>query len=208
MINNNLSEEQELEGQKELDRLQKKHEEHYKLVRTIRKGIAIGLAGAIAVVGLAAARGRKNMGVSTTKTEIEQMMDDPKIELDRYYIIASGDNLSAISSKTGIPISRLRSDNGMEPKDSLIYANDIMYLRYSIDPEDIDYYTQSVDVSGKTASQLASEYDTSEKTLYTINEGNIVRNNDGTYTIISDTIQVPNFITQNELRAEKESHQK
>ena len=208
MINKELSEEQELAGEQELNRLQEKHEKHYKLVRTVRKGVALGLAAVSVITAMAVSKGRKNMGINPTKTEIEQMMEEPKIELDRYYIIPRGDNLSAISSRTGIPISRLRSDNGMDQKDSLIFANDVMYLCYSIDPEDIEYYTQSVDVSGKTASQLAREYDTREKTLYTINNGNIVKNEDGTYTITSDTILVPNFITQKELSEAKEAHQK
>ena len=47
-------------------------------------------------------------------------------------------------------------------------------------------------------------YKTNQQTIVDLNSESIIRNDDGTYTIVSNTILVPKFITQSELKELKQ----
>ena len=53
-------------------------------------------------------------------------------------------------------------------------------------------------------SKIAAEYETDFDTLYRLNEEAIEKVTDNTYVVLSDTIEVPNFITTTELNSMKE----
>lgn len=172
---------------------------HYKVVRQIQEGVAIGLTTAVILAGIFSIR---------IKNEKESQKPDPytisevntdTVTLTRYYTVEFGDTLSAISNNTGIPQSKIEDDNGIE-NGNMIYLNQRLKLNYCISPEDLDYYTQSVNVNGRTIFDIASEYNTSIQTLEDLNGEAIVNNGNGTYTIISTSILVPNFITQTEYK--------
>mgnify|MGYP003309187423 FL=1 len=78
-----------------------------------------------------------------------------------------------------------------------------MSIPYTYSLEDIDYFTDVVNVdTGTTIKEVASKYKTDSATIIALNEEAIYENN-GKYYIISDTLRVPNFSTQKEVEQQK-----
>ena len=127
---------------------------------------------------------------------------DDNIILTEKYTIVYGDTLTSISRRTGIPIKDIQMDNDIS-NPNMINIGQRLELNHIVSKEDIGYYIESVPVEGRYISQIAGEYNTTIKTLCDINRDSIIDNKNGTYTIISDTILVPNFITPKELEEAK-----
>lgn len=177
----------------------KREERERKLLATriALKLATLGIAGTIAVAGMVIITGRKNTRIDPYTNRQTIAYDDSRITLTRKYTIRFNDTIDGLAASTGIPKEDIIYDNHID-NPNLIQMDHHLVLNYSIDPEDIKYYTQSVKVEGRSLSQIAGEYDTTVNTLMTLNESAI---EDG--MIISDTILVPNFITQKELKEAK-----
>lgn len=187
---------------------------HCHLVTKIQRGVALGLAGAIAATGLCFIIHKKNSSKEEIKhdsiSNISINVEDENINLERIYRVEFGDSLSYLSSISGIPIDTIRQDNDMDLKDTMIKDGQRLYLNYSVKPENLKYYTETIDVNGKTVSEIASEYNTSVSTLCNLNKDSIVvtYNKDYTevkYTITNNNLVVPNFISPQELEEVKGS---
>ena len=140
-----------------------------------------------------------NVVADTSKTPIVTE-DDGKLQLTRKYTIQFGDTLTSLSHQSGIPISTIKDDNNIENANN-IYMNQNIVLNYRIEPEDLDYYTQTVEMDGKSISQIASEYNTTINTLIEMNGEDIQNYNNG-------TIKVPNFISPEKLEELKPARQR
>lgn len=171
--------------------------ESYKIKRIKQTGLAIGLAGAIAVTGIGFSIGRSHMGIKPTTTVITE--NDETVTLARNYTVQFGDTLTAISRQTGIPISQIQQDNDI-PNPNDIKMNEKLLLNYSVNIDDLDYYTQTINMDGKSLAALAAEYNTTVNTIIEINGGKIDE--------LSNTILVPNFITPQELQESKSERQR
>ena len=132
--------------------------------------------------------------------EEDRFLSD-QITLNRNYEIVSGDTLSRLSKNSNTPISKIKEINGMT-KDT-IYIGDFISLPYTIDAEDIKYYTLVVNTNGKTLYEIAREYNTDIETLITLNKDAIYEVGNNSYVILSDKIMVPNFITKKTLEEKK-----
>ena len=184
---------------------------HCHLVKNIQIGVVVGLSAAILGTGLHFVIG-KSTGKETTdnSNSISINTEDENINLERIYRVEFGDSLSYLSSISGIPIDTIRQDNDMDLKDTMIKDGQRLYLNYSVKPENLKYYTETIDVNGKTVSEIASEYNTSVSTLCNLNKDSIVvtYNKDYTevkYTITNNNLVVPNFISPQELEEVKGS---
>ena len=184
---------------------------HYHLVTKIQKGVALGLAGVLATVGLSfvlkkhSSKEDKN---PNTISNISINVEDENINLERLYKVEFGDSLSYLSSFSGIPINTIKQDNGIDLNDSMIKDGQLLHLNYSVDPDNLKYYTNIIDVNGKTVSEIANEYNTSVNTLCNLNKDSIIENYNEdytkvTYTITNNNLVVPNFITPQELEEVK-----
>lgn len=201
-ISNLHFDEEKMKGIEEMERLQQKHQNHYKVAKIKRQGIALGLATTIALgVGISTYV-RNNINIGSKETEISQMVQEPQVDMVRYYTIQFGDTLTSISKKTGIPQSKIQSDNGIIDPNK-IYTNQNIQLIYSVNADDLKYYTNEDNVNGRNIYEIAGEYNTTPFTIYKINEDSITSNLDGSFSINSDTISVPKFITPEELASVK-----
>lgn len=201
-ISNLHFDEEKMKGIEEMERLQQKHQNHYKVAKIKRQGIALGLVTTIALgVGIST-HVRNNINIGSKETEISQMVQEPQVDMVRYYTIQFGDTLTSISKKTGIPQSKIQSDNGIIDPNK-IYTNQNIQLIYSVNADDLKYYTNEDNVNGRNIYEIAGEYNTTPFTIYKINEDSITSNLDGSFSINSDTISVPNFITPEELASVK-----
>jgi len=204
--NLNVSDETFRAGINELERLEYNHKNHYKVVKEARKGIAFGLALAVTTTAMIIDYGRRHpnwpVGKDTTKVVEEQ-----PIIMHRYYKVQFGDSLAGISEKTGVPISTIRHYNGMGPKDSIIYPDQGLDLVYEVKEKNIEYYTERYKMNGKSIESIADDYNTDVATIINLNPGQIIKNpNDGSYTLLTDSILIPHFITPSQLREAKQNN--
>lgn len=167
--------------------------------------IAVGLAAAVvgsAVFGILNLASKKYKDKSQKDLNNMIYEVDDNITLTEKYTIVYGDTLTSISRRTGIPIKDIQIDNDIS-NPNMINIGQRLELNHVVSKEDIRYYIESVPVEDRYISQIAGEYNTTIKTLCDINRDSIIDNRNGTYTIISDTILVPNFITPKELEEAK-----
>ena len=176
--------------------------EHLRIKRIAKNGIAIGLALVIVGAGYLALR---HKGEQTTPRDPYSITEvDNTTTLTRYYTVEFNDTLSGIASETGIPMTRIQNDNDIS-NPNMINMNQRLVLNYQIEDEDLEYYTQTISIDGQNIADIANLYQTNIQTLTTLNPGNIVNNGNGSVTVLSDTIVVPNFITVNEYNSERQA---
>ena len=206
--NNNLLDWQQEVMPETVKRIQREHEKQkevadklarYKVVRQIQEGVAIGLTTAVILAGIVSIRIKNENDSKKSDSYTISEVNTDTVTLTKYYTVEFGDTLSAISSNTGIPQSKIEEDNSID-NGNMIYLNQVLKLNYCISPEDLDYYTQSVNVNGRNIFEIAAAYDTNIQTIEELNGEAIVNNGDGTYTILSTSVLVPNFITQAEYK--------
>lgn len=123
--------------------------------------------------------------------------------LTRLYKVRFGDTLSGISAESNTTINTIKKVNGLDS--NTIYEGQILKVPYYIKNYELDYYIESVSIEGKTLVEIAEEYETDLETIYRLNSESIIKTGDRTYQILSDTINVPKFITREEFNTLKEN---
>lgn len=177
--------------------------EHYRLVKRAQIAGATIVAIGLMTIPFFIIESRKHgWGIPkpdpTTITET-----NTTIKMTTYYYVQPNDTLSGISSRTGIPMDDIAYDNDIKNV-NVILPNERLTLNYMIEEEDLKYYTETIDVNGQSLIEIAGMYKTNQQTIVDLNSESIIRNDDGTYTIVSNTILVPKFITQSELKELKQ----
>lgn len=161
----------------------------------------------------------KDEELPTNEPVIEQPIDEDQYtseveyekiyNLNRYYEVQSGDSLSYLAYNANTTQDSIRRPEVQNSKTLLQIGEDVI-IPYKISEDDLKYYTYTEVFPEKTSlEEFASIYETDSKTLHILNEEAIVFEN-GKYHVISDSLTVPNFITQDELSAKKaktKSHQ-
>ena len=165
-----------------------------KVKRIAQNGVAIGLAIVLIGGSILAIRHKGKQDTPVDPYSITEV--DNTVTLTRYYTVEFGDTLSGISAETGIPMSRIQNDNDIS-NPNMIDMNQRLVLNYQVEEEDIDKYTQVIFVNGQNISDIANIYNTNISTLTTLNPNSIITTN-GTMTVVSDTLVVPNFSATNE----------
>lgn len=144
---------------------------------------------------------------TTDETTIEETMgivyEEPTVEMIRYYEVEKGDTLSYLSTTTGVKVYEIQEMNGRIGSDK-IYIGETLILPYTIDREDLQYYTIAVPAKGISCRELAKQYRTDEETIIMLNK-EAVAYVDGRYIVITDSALVPNFVTVAELDTMKQA---
>ena len=134
--------------------------------------------------------------------EYEIVYEEPTVQMTQYYEVVKGDTLSRISTRTGVKVYEIQEANNRVGSDK-IYIGETLRLNYTIDREDLMFYTLTVPANGMTCAELAKMYRTDEETIRMLNKEAVAYINTG-YTVLTDTAVVPNFITVEELDMAKE----
>ena len=195
-------------GEREIARLQRNHKNHLILIKRVKEGIAIGLTFAImggTAIGIKKIEDSRNR--IPTPTKISYAQEDQPFTMVRYYTVQFEDTLIRIHEKTGIDVDTIAHDNGIN-NPNMIDLGKNLRLNYSIAPEDLEYYTDTTDVNGRSVPEIAGDYYTTIDTICRLNPESIINHGDGTYTIISDTVTIPKFITPAELTMAKEGYRR
>lgn len=141
----------------------------------------------------------------TVKSSITYAQDEYQslfVTLNRNYTVRAGDTLTGISENSGTSINTLKRLNGIKQDSSIIQLHQQLKVPYRIARDDLEYYTTTTTTSGKTLSEIASEYETDIETLVKLNEGAISLVGD-TYLAYTDEIIVPKYILKEELEVIK-----
>ncbi|MBP5679406.1 MAG: LysM peptidoglycan-binding domain-containing protein [Bacilli bacterium] len=122
--------------------------------------------------------------------------EDPRLVLTRNYTIEKGDTLALLAYNSNSSIEELKRINGYD-SDKIYYGRK-MTIPYTINREDLEYYTESVKMNDFSLKEIARAYETDLETLYQLNPIAIFYQ-DGQYYPISNTILVPRFHTKQEV---------
>ena len=140
----------------------------------------------------------------TTETAYEEITTT--VRLNRVYQVKAGDTLSDIALDNGVSISDLRRHNDIE-NENIIQPGTSLVIPYFISSDDLEYMTSSCEFSkGGSLKDFATAHETDIETLIQLNPEAIIEN-DNHYFVLSDSIVVPEFMTREELKAEKEQVQ-
>ena len=117
----------------------------------------------------------------------------------RTYTIKYGDTLSELAEDASCSVEDIQYYNGIW-NPSYIKAGDDIVIPYTIESDELEYSTATAYVSkDMTLEQLAAKYSTTEGSIITLNEEAIGESGE----ILSDTLLVPTFATQEEIKSAK-----
>lgn len=134
--------------------------------------------------------------IENTESIIEVDSEETSVvKLYRNHKIEYGDSLWTLATNANTSVDELQRLNNLS--DSRIYEGDTLKIIYKISEDDIDYYTEAIEVKGKSLSEIASLYETNIETLLVLNPEGIEKTSEG-YLILSDTLVVPKFISKAE----------
>ena len=168
-----------------------------------RRLAALLVAGVITVNGIGLLNNNDNVveeSNAVSNNDIVEVKNEipETITLTRYYTIKGGDTLSRIAEDSGTSQSKLQSLNNIS-QPSYIRAGEEIIIPYTISNDDLSYYTYSVEFDRNVSlNEFARKYDTDSDTLIKLNEEAII-NDHGVYVVLSDSLNVPNFISKEEL---------
>lgn len=135
----------------------------------------------------------------------EENNDDTKedsILVYREYVVQEGDTLSQLAKDSNNSVENIMMANALVS--SLIKIDDILYIPYDIESDELQYATNSVVYPmGMSIEDFASKYSTITSSLVALNEEAII---DG--IVVSDTLLVPNFASQEEIKERKANNEK
>ena len=129
--------------------------------------------------------------------------------LYKVYKVKEGDTLSKLALDSNITVEKLKMINKLYGDN--ITVGQIIKIPYYIAKDEVKYYTKSieVDLNNVSFNDIAEEYGTDERTLYSLNIEAFYYDGEK-YIITSNNILVPTFPTDeevNELKA-KDSYRK
>lgn len=137
-------------------------------------------------------------GVHTTLEEDNDMNLIDGYFLYRIYKVAPGDSLSKLSLDSNTTIERIKEINHLRTDD--IQVNQKLKIPYYIDKDEVKYYTKSIEIDSSTSfTDITKKYETDERTLYELNIESFYFDGEK-YIVMSDSILVPTFPTQAEVK--------
>lgn len=170
---------------------------------------AAAISSLIIVLTVAIVNSNKKEEIDNMYLAVEQVTDyddslnnEDQFMLNKVHIVVSGDTLSKLSRESNTTINAIKRENNLSTND--IYIGDIIKIPYYVDENDMQYYTKVVYPGNRSVNEIAVDYLTDVDTIMRLNNEAIDKI-DGEYTILSDTILVPVFLNQKELKNKKEN---
>lgn len=128
----------------------------------------------------------------------ENSSNENSISLIKTHTLKNTDSLEQLAKEANCTEKELLSLN------EKIEVGSTIKIPYNIMDEDLDYYTETIDFDNEKLAEIAKEYNTDIETLVKLNSDSIVELAK-TYIIMGDKLEVPNFISTEELKNEKEA---
>lgn len=190
---------------KTFEEMKRKEAEEYKMLKRKIKKIIIFATLYISAVSLSPAL------LKSALEKLRNVLDDSKINKDATSIDnATKDSLIKIHTlKETDTLEQLAYEANCTKEEILSINENIevgskIRIPYDITEEDLDYYLETIDYDSKQDLEaIAKEHNTDIQTLKRINSEAIMKMGNITI-IIGDTLEVPNFISKEELKVKKE----
>lgn len=146
--------------------------------------------------------------ISNDDTQSPTTTIPDEVVLNRVHIIEDGDTLTKYSNESNTSIEQIMIVNGLENSDKIM-SGDRIIIPYTVSNEDLKYYVSSKEYSSEIPLEtFAALYETDVETLLQLNKEAIdkitLSTGEIAYMPISNTLQVPSFISKNVLDAQKE----
>ena len=147
--------------------------------------------------------------ISNDDTQSPTTTIPDEVVLNRVHIIEEGDTLTKYSNESNTSIEQIMSVNGLENSDKIM-SGDRIIIPYTVSNEDLKYYVSSKEYSSEIPLEtFAALYETDVETLLQLNKEAIdkitLSTGETVYAPISNTLQVPTFISKDVLDAHKET---
>lgn len=147
--------------------------------------------------------------ISNDDTQSPTTTITDEVVLNRVHIIEDGDTLTKYSNESNTSIEQIMSVNGLENSDKIM-SGDRIIIPYTVSNEDLKYYVSSKEYSSEIPLEtFATLYETDVETLLQLNKEAIdkitLSTGETVYAPISNTLQVPTFISKDVLDAHKET---
>ncbi len=144
---------------------------------------------------------------SEPDTQVEQITSD-KIVLNRVHVIEFGETLSEYSEDSNTTVEEIKRINNIKDE-NIIESGKKIVIPYIISKDDLKYYVSSTEYDSNIPLETyAALYETDVETLLQLNKEAIdkviLSTGQTAYMPISNTLQVPSFISKNILDAQKE----
>lgn len=144
---------------------------------------------------------------SEPDTQVEQITSD-KIVLNRVHVIEFGETLSEYSEDSNTTVEEIKRINNIKDE-NIIESGKKIVIPYIISKDDLKYYVSSTEYDSNIPLETyAALYETDVETLLQLNKEAIdkiiLSTGEIAYMPISNTLQVPSFISKNVLDAQKE----
>ena len=190
---------------KTFEEMKRKEAEEFKMLKRKIKKITIFATLYISAVSLSPAL------LKSALEKLRNVLDDSKINKDATSIDnATKDSLIKIHTlKETDTLEQLAYEANCTKEEILSINENIevgskIRIPYDITEEDLDYYLETIDYDSKQDLEaIAKEHNTDIQTLKRINSEAIMKMGNITI-IIGDTLEVPNFISKEELKVKKE----
>ena len=125
-----------------------------------------------------------------SEESIEEIQETPRLTINRYYTVQSGDWLSVLAERANCTKQEIQDLNGMD--DTNIQLNADIVIPYHINPDEISEYTTQIPYTNENLEEIATAYDTDVESIYQLNPENIFEDGEN-YYIIGDSLNVPTF---------------
>lgn len=137
---------------------------------------------------------------------VENISD--KIVLNRVHVIEFGETLSEYSEDSNTTVEEIKRINNIKDE-NIIESGKKIVIPYIISKDDLKYYVSSTEYDSNISLETyAALYETDVETLLQLNKEAIdkviLSTGEIAYMPISNTLQVPSFISKNVLDAQKE----
>lgn len=147
--------------------------------------------------------------ISNDDTQSPTTTIPDEVVLNRVHIIEDGDTLTKYSNESNTSIEQIMSVNGLENSDKIM-SGDRIIIPYTVSNEDLKYYVSSKEYSSEIPLEtFAALYETDVETLLQLNKEAIdkitLSTGETVYAPISNTLQVPTFISKDVLDAQKKA---
>lgn len=129
--------------------------------------------------------------------------EEEQIVLNRVHTVKSGETLSEYSKNSNTQVDYIAEINEIDGYK--IRVGEKIVIPYIIEPDDLKYYVSSKQyIEGMSLENFASMNETDVDTLLLLNEEAIEIDGENTdnpqYTVLSETLIVPEFISKNEYK--------
>lgn len=178
-------------------KLNPKHSKNiYNYTMANRKIFATLLLVGITAGMVASYSSEKEVKAEQIPTVLDTMNNDDSVVVNRMYTVTSGDSLSELAEEASCTTEEIKEMNNL--KDSTIYLNESLEIPYHISEEDLATYTTTSAYTGEDLTTYAANYQTDVESLINLNKDTIKETDQG-YVVTADTLQTPNFTSNNDV---------